>query len=117
MTPEQWATVGVIAGGGATGILATFVKVIIPAWKANQNGNGHATGFQKDVTDVLQAITRTLDALTIRLEQLPTREDINGVAERNRHDYRNILATAQTAIQSDVRRAEDNISRLLERHP
>ena len=80
--------------------------------KANGNGNG---SYGREISTALQSATRTLDALAIRLEQLPTREDISSVAEKNRHDNRNALQSTQGAITNEITRSEQNLARLIER--
>lgn len=80
--------------------------------RQGQNGNG---SYGREITTALSSATRTLDALAIRLEQLPTREDISAVAEKNRHDNRTALQVAQGTIVNEIARSEQNLSRLIER--
>lgn len=79
-----------------------------------KGGNGNGT-LAPEIRTALQAVTITLTALTERLSNLPTREEIKDVAQGNRHAFRNDLQATQGAIVETVERAEQNITRLIPR--
>ena len=78
-----------------------------------KGGNGHS--FPAELRALLQQTTSTLAALTVRLEQLPTREELKDIAEKNRHGYRNDLQTSQGIVIERVDRTESVILQELRR--
>ena len=60
-------------------------------------------------TSALQAVTLTLTTISERLAHLPAREDLAAAAEKNRHDYRNVLAGVGGEIRQDIRELRDEL--------
>lgn len=79
-------------------------------------GANGTNGEAKEITRALQTVTITLSALTERLQQLPTREDLKDVTTESRHEYRNIIAGECGQVREQVVRTEDRLVGLLERH-
>jgi|ERR1043166_300287 hypothetical protein len=78
-------------------------------------GSNGANGESREITRALQAVTLTLTELTANLRQLPTREEIKDIAEKNRHDMRNILAGEAGQTREQIMRTEQTLVRLIER--
>lgn len=76
------------------------------------NGNG---SFPAELRALLQQTTGTLAALTVRLEQLPTREEIKDVAQANRHSYRQDMSELSGKLEDRIDRAETVILKELTR--
>ena len=78
-----------------------------------RSGNGH--GLPSELKVLLRETTGTLTALTARLQQLPTREDIKDVASGNRLAYRTDLNEAAGKIADRIDRAESIILKVVGR--
>jgi len=79
-------------------------------------GGSHSNGaLAPEIRTALHATTVTLTALTERLTHLPTKDELNATAEKNRHAYRNDLATTQAVIVEQIDRTETVILRELAR--
>jgi hypothetical protein len=79
-------------------------------------GGSHPNGaLAPEIRDALQATTLTLTKLTERLAFLPTKDELTAAAEKNRHAYRNDLATTQAVIVEQIDRTETVILRELAR--
>lgn len=98
--------VGIV--GGTAFILAAIFLALIIRERVQRNG-GSFVGSIRELTQGIGQLTRSVDRVDVRLEQLPSMEDIRSVARENQELYQRGHATVLEKID-EVRRTIESRS-------